>query len=592
MAWSAGVDRGGAASKSGTSTSIPMNPNATLNVGEIVIVRVGHKNDSSTTQNPTNTITSVTSSPSNTWVKAGEWSFTNATIAVFISKLTSAITTGGTITGNFANAESARSIGATMFTVAAGNTYQVDGFGGDAGNESTPTPTVSGLSNTLRLWFGAASLREQTSAHTITQATDFGPADGDIYGTDGSPTNGNNLINTGWRTATLTGETWDPTWGTARPTGSIIVAIQEVSGVTVVTGAAIGRGRGRATAAALLTKFAAAIGRGRGRATAAALVQTSAAALGRGHGRSTAVGTIVVTGAAIGRSHGRATAVGTRMVLASAIGRSHGRASASALALVLSQAAGRSRGYAQATSLVQTTGAAQGFGHGYATATGDKLVPTITAAAIGRSHGYSSATGAVIVLAAAVGRSHGSAAASSTNIALGAAAGRSHGRGTAQALVFVFSAAQGRARGYATATGTVVSGAIVTGSAIGRSHGRSTASGLVLVRGAAIGRGRGRSGAGAQLLVYAQGHGRGHGYGRAASLVTTTGRAVSRGHGWARCTGGVPVAVISSTLRIWDREFIDYHASDNRIWAGANKVVEYVLDDGPSTYHRVRDSGG
>lgn len=222
MTWAHVAHRGSANTKTAGAT-LGVNPSAAIAAGRVVVVRIGSGTGGVA-------ISSVTDSQGNTYSLLGQASHANATGGAYVSQLATALGTGDTITVTWAASTGAKSVGLEEFSVSAGSTISIDGTAGtDANNTNAPVPAVSGLSSIERLFVGAGGFRDAFDAQAITQDADYGPAGANPVGTTGGATNSNAANWWGFRVATITGDTWGPTWTTARPTGAILRAVAEIA---------------------------------------------------------------------------------------------------------------------------------------------------------------------------------------------------------------------------------------------------------------------------------------------------------------------------------------------------------------------------
>ena len=245
MAWNSQATIGSGQSKASTAT-VAMTTSAVAEAGRVVIVIVAIDNKSATDTDIAGEVASITDSAGgNTWSQALEWvngrgsAAAGATVAVWISKLTNQIPSGGTITANLANATFAKAITATKISVAAGSTISVAGsatrsdVGVDPGLMS-----ISGIANSEYL-FVRGIAGETNSTVQITLSTGYlntFTADQ----TSGGAAASNMGVRGEYRILTTnSGDSSDPTWVSADH-ASVFVALLE----TLAPSWTVGQGAG------------------------------------------------------------------------------------------------------------------------------------------------------------------------------------------------------------------------------------------------------------------------------------------------------------------------------------------------------------
>ena len=149
-------------------TSIVLTTTATAAAGSFVVVIVAKDNASSTT-GETSEITSVSDSAGNTWTKAYEYSYgggtpganAGAVCAVYFSTLSSALSSGGTITANFSDSRTASAISAWNYSLGAGNLAELDGATGYGDTNNQNGLSLTGLTSAEHLGIRAFALETQ-----------------------------------------------------------------------------------------------------------------------------------------------------------------------------------------------------------------------------------------------------------------------------------------------------------------------------------------------------------------------------------------------------------------------------------------------
>lgn len=231
MAFGAGVTLGGTADKT-AGTTIVHTVTAAAAVGDLVAVRVPKNNELTTDANDTNEVTSVVDSAGNTYTKLGEarrgagTAAAGATGALFISKLTAALTSGvSTITANFSNSPAASALTAWKHTIGAGNTFQIAGvvqyetlLGGPG------ALVISGLPSKEYLFLRAEAMETDTPNYAPTASY---TAVTEVATTGGGAAS--NMASCGeFRILTGTGDTSDPTGNSTDHVG-IFIALEEIA---------------------------------------------------------------------------------------------------------------------------------------------------------------------------------------------------------------------------------------------------------------------------------------------------------------------------------------------------------------------------
>jgi hypothetical protein len=293
-------------------------------------------------------------------------------------------------------------------------------------------------------------------------------------------------------------------------------------GTRVVPATAAGRVRVRSQAFGFTV--AQAVGRVRVRSRATASVVALAVARGRVRVRATAAGTRITSAQASGRVRVRSTARST-FVLAATRGHARLRSTASALVRVTAAASGRTRLRSTSDASVVVAGVVTAAARGYlrVRSTASSSVTAI-AAARGRVRLYVRVSVANVVQAVATGRLRVRAIAAGTRITQAVAAGRARLRSKTAAQNIALGTARGRVRVRSQATAFRTTFAI----AHGRTRLRSTATAHRVVSTSATGRVRVRSTASGVRMLVASAHGRLRVRGRATAQQFITGQARGR----------------------------------------------------------------
>jgi hypothetical protein len=175
----------------------------------------------------------MTDSAGNSYAKACE--FTNGqgsaaagiTISLWWGRLSNQLSSGGTITANFANSIVAKAMNGWEYTVGAGiemvgscQTEAVDGSGGDG----LGSMAISGLSSAETLFVRVAG-HESNSATAITVTTNYTTL-GFVRADSGTNSTSARALGE-FRIVTATGETSDPSLTTSFDTASVMAAFRE-----------------------------------------------------------------------------------------------------------------------------------------------------------------------------------------------------------------------------------------------------------------------------------------------------------------------------------------------------------------------------
>lgn len=206
MAWTFIANRGTNTSKA-SGTTLAVSPTGTIAAGRILVVRCA--SDDTTGTGPTHT---VSDSAGNTYESLVYTSASSdagsSACSIHISKLTTQLTTGSSVTLTLGSARVTKVIELTEFSVAAGYTYALGGSNAAGGTGTFPSVAISGLSSIARLWVGLVSA-EGPSTGSFTEDADY--SNTVTAGTTGNPAASNLKVSGGNRIATQTGDTYNPT---------------------------------------------------------------------------------------------------------------------------------------------------------------------------------------------------------------------------------------------------------------------------------------------------------------------------------------------------------------------------------------------
>lgn len=228
LAWTFVAARGSAADKT-SDTTIAMNPSATLDVGDVIIVFCA--SDNTATSDTESSEHTVTDSASNKWHKIREHckgaagANNGVTGSVWMSKLTAQITTSGTITLTTSASKTAKCIGAMEVSSSAGAWDRID-VQVDAGTDDTPTPASLTIKSAAVLAVGVV-FAERPDGDTFTGDADY--SNTFSFGTTGGAATTNVCVRAETRIATLTSDTWGATLQAAGDHVGMIVLLREAA---------------------------------------------------------------------------------------------------------------------------------------------------------------------------------------------------------------------------------------------------------------------------------------------------------------------------------------------------------------------------
>lgn len=212
-----------------STTSLVATPLNQLDAGNIGVCAVAIDN-TATSDGNSNDVTSMSDSVGNTWTKIRE--FTNAqtgaaagaTVALFMTKATTNLTTGGTITANF-SAAVADGMVCQEFSIGAGNVFTSEGTWQDlaADNAAPGSMTIGSLTSQAHIYLRATA-HEGVQADAYTPTTNWTQF---TTNTDNFTTGGATASNMGprceFRIVTNTTDTSNPTYTNADHASVMVV---------------------------------------------------------------------------------------------------------------------------------------------------------------------------------------------------------------------------------------------------------------------------------------------------------------------------------------------------------------------------------
>lgn len=244
MAFSAVTERGSATNKSVGGTTIAVSPTANLTVGKIVFA-YGVVDNTATASGASTNHTSVTDTDGHTWNKVFERTMSSGVAAdgvthsLWWTKVATQIDTTDSITLTIGTGRTAKALLIFEVTITA-STIQVadDGtaFAFQEANTSAPSVSTSGMTSQEYLHIGCMAVEEEvTTWNEDASYTNVFAAEGITSGPAGG--NDTNVVGfLGSRIATLTGDTFNPTFAAARDMAVAVVAFEEVTGGVTLSG--------------------------------------------------------------------------------------------------------------------------------------------------------------------------------------------------------------------------------------------------------------------------------------------------------------------------------------------------------------------
>ncbi len=229
MAWSSPTTVGGNGTKA-AGTTLDLQPSAAVPAGAILIVGLCSDNIA-TADGATSTVVGVTDTQGNSYTKVREWTRaagsagSGVTIAVFVSRVSSALATSDTITATWSASLAARQMIAQYRTVGDGNTYRVRGSAGTNGTSQSPSVSLSGQSASTLVWYGLAGL-ENTG--TWTHDADYTQGRQNRTTTSGDANSNVMMAAASRATATITSDTFNPVPSVSGDWAAILLTLEEV----------------------------------------------------------------------------------------------------------------------------------------------------------------------------------------------------------------------------------------------------------------------------------------------------------------------------------------------------------------------------
>lgn len=237
-----GVTERGSGSEKVSDTSFGISPSAAITVGKIAFL-LAVTDNTPTTDGVSTDHTGVADTDGHTWTKVFERTNSTgaaadgATASLWWTKVTSEIGTGDVVTLTIGTARTAKILGLFEVSVGAGNTIALAAGGSTFRETDVANPaalTLSGLASKEYLLLGLAG--SENVQITWTEDADYT----NVYAAEGfGSTGGGGATNVaariGYRIATLTGDTFQPSVMGAVEHTMALLAFEEVSGGTLFT---------------------------------------------------------------------------------------------------------------------------------------------------------------------------------------------------------------------------------------------------------------------------------------------------------------------------------------------------------------------
>jgi hypothetical protein len=231
MAITSAGNRGtGASTTSGTTLGVT-HAAVSSTVGQVVLLTVAFDN-TGTTDADHDEIQGIADTGLNTWTKLGEYTngqgsaAAGTTVSVWMSKITTQLDSGNTITVTFKNTIEAKCGSAWAFDVGANKTLSVVSSNPNAtdGSNGWGSVTINGLSSLERLWFRGLS-KETNSLTSMTVTGGYTQITATRSGSGTAATE--QIVRGEFIIATATEHTSNPTLAVSADNAAIFMALEE-----------------------------------------------------------------------------------------------------------------------------------------------------------------------------------------------------------------------------------------------------------------------------------------------------------------------------------------------------------------------------
>lgn len=231
MAWSEIGLKGSGNNKSSSTSTVTCTSSAAVAVGAILVVAVAF--DNTRTTDGTSTLASISDSSGNIYTRVLEYQNTvggaagdGAAVGVYVGRVTAALLLADTFTAAFTTIPTAKVLAVDEFAVASGKTWAlattaVTPFSASA----APSVAISGLASQEYLFLGVLATEGATG--TFTNSAGFNAINSEA--TTGGSADTNVTLRWARHILTGTGDTYAPTYLTARDGVAALVALKEIN---------------------------------------------------------------------------------------------------------------------------------------------------------------------------------------------------------------------------------------------------------------------------------------------------------------------------------------------------------------------------
>jgi hypothetical protein len=232
------VENHGNSQNKTSASTLAHAPASQIPAGAVVVVRTAW-NNAGTSDAETSQL-SCSDSKGNIWTKIREVTKGSAgagagvCAASFFSLLTTALETSDSITVTSTSAQTAKDMHVEEYSVAVGSVVVLETSSVGTGFNTTPSASVSGLASREYLFVGHVGV-ERSDDGTWSQDADYLPSTGFLSFTSGAGQETNVTDVRGYRIATLTGDTYNPSKSSTNVDwAAILGVIREVAGFPAV----------------------------------------------------------------------------------------------------------------------------------------------------------------------------------------------------------------------------------------------------------------------------------------------------------------------------------------------------------------------
>jgi hypothetical protein len=216
-----------------SGTTLTANPTTAIPAGSFLIVECVADNTGTANQTSGSNEISFSDNAGNTYTKIREVlrgagsANAGVTTALFWCLTSNALSTSNSFTTTLSASKTAKAFRVHRFNFDGGNIV-LEAHNGAQEASTTPSVALSGLTSRSYLFFGTVG-RERPTTDSETQDADYTNPNTLDYGTSGGVAATNVSMVSGYRIATLTGDTYNPTLGTSGDWGAILAAFYETT---------------------------------------------------------------------------------------------------------------------------------------------------------------------------------------------------------------------------------------------------------------------------------------------------------------------------------------------------------------------------